>query len=86
MEARVLYGFQEALSAPPAADTLVKLAREAEGFGLALARDRVGAPLQQRAAAARAWLDRCKAVRRDALALLKVFALSLQQGAPRCMP
>lgn len=41
----------------------MKLAREAEAFGLALARDRVGAPLQQRAHAAKAWLDRCKAVR-----------------------
>ena len=46
-----------------AADSLCKLVREAEGFGLSLARDRIGAALASRAAAAKAWLDHSRKVR-----------------------
>ena len=49
-----------------AADALCKLVREAEGFGMNLARDRIGAALGSRAAAAKAWLDRTRKARSPA--------------------
>jgi hypothetical protein len=44
---------------------LCKLVKEADAFGLALARDRIGSALGHRAAAAKAWMDRCRAVVAD---------------------
>ncbi len=44
---------------------LCKLVKEAEGFGLVLARDLIGSALGYRAAAAKAWLERCRAVVAD---------------------
>ncbi len=48
-----------------AADMLCKLVKEAEGFGLVLARDLIGSALGYRAAAAKAWLQRCRPVVAD---------------------
>lgn len=45
-----------------AVDTLVKLVKDAEGFSLTLTKDRIGSALGHRAAAAKAWLDRSRAV------------------------
>ncbi len=44
---------------------LCKLVKEAEGFGLVLTRDLIGSALGYRAAAAKAWLERCRAVVAD---------------------
>lgn len=44
---------------------LCKLVREAEEFGLVLARDLIGSALGFRAAGAKAWLDRCRLVITD---------------------
>lgn len=44
---------------------LCKLVKEAEGFGLVLTRDLIGSALGYRAAAAKAWLERCRAVVTD---------------------
>ncbi|CAL8461880.1 g1411 [Coccomyxa elongata] len=46
-------------------DMLCKLVKEAEGFGLVLTRDLIGSALGYRAAAAKAWLERCRTVVAD---------------------
>lgn len=60
---------------------LCKLVREAEGFGLNLMRDLIGSALGHRAAAAKAWLERCRAVITDLNNLTDIDGPATDQAA-----